>query len=222
MTLSDETVAQLKSMAAEVIILQNKIDALHAEQLPIIQHMISLLEGLGGDVKPRVLFASPVTGKVGDVWGADWFVAVSYGEKYGLQGHYHTGCDLNLPAFRDVGKPVYCAADGELVWYGTVAGWQGKVACVKHRLETGSLLWTRYAHINMLNGLMVGQQVAQGTVLGTIADYTPTGKPEGDHLHYDISHKDLGANPDDWPATSSARVLADYIDPVKWHKARAV
>ena len=221
MTISAESQAQLKAMTAELVGLQNQIDALHVKQLPIMQHMLAILEGMGGDVRPRVLFASPVTGKVGDVFGAEWFAAVGYAEQYGVSGHYHTGVDLNLPAFRDAGRPVYCAADGELVWYSAVQGWQGKVACVKHVLEDGSLVWTRYAHINTVNGLMVGQHIAQGTALGTIADYTPTGKPEGDHLHYDVSRKDLGAAPDDWPATLLARVLVDYVDPVKWHKARA-
>lgn len=170
----------------------------------------------------RVLFASPVTGKVGDVWGGVWFAAVGYAEKYGVAGHYHTGVDLNLPGFLDAGKPVYCAADGELVWYSAVQGWQGKVAVVKHTLEDGQLIWTRYAHIDTLNGLMVGQHIGRGVQLGTIADYTPIGKPEGDHLHYDVSRKDMCEYVDDWPATSLSRVLADYVDPVKWHKARAV
>jgi murein DD-endopeptidase MepM/ murein hydrolase activator NlpD len=187
------------------------------------QHAAAVWSGMGGTgAQPeRVLFASPVTGKVGDVFGPGWFSAVSYAEKYGTLNHYHTGVDLNLPGFADAGKPVYCAADGELVWYSAVSGWQGKVACVRHVLDGGLMVFTRYAHINTLNGLMVGQHIARGVQLGTIADYTPIGKPEGDHLHYDIAYIDLGRKPDDWPGVTLARVTNDYIDPVKWHKARA-
>jgi murein DD-endopeptidase MepM/ murein hydrolase activator NlpD len=222
MTQSDEVKAKLSAILRDMEAESQR----HGAQITAyIQHFQEVWLGMGGDVTPppeRVLFASPVTGKVGDVFGVGWFAAVNFAEKYGALGHYHTGVDENLPGFADAGKPVYCAADGELVWYSAVAGWQGKVACVKHVLEDGQLIWTRYAHIDTLNGLMVGQHITRGTQLGTIADYTPTGKPEGDHLHYDVSHKDLGATPDDWPGNALGRVYADYVDPVKWHKARAV
>lgn len=163
----------------------------------------------GGHDGP-ILFGSPVTGLIepGDnIWGGAWFAATSYAEKY--SGGYHTGYDLNLPGFADAGKPVFAMADGEIVFSGQVAGWQGLVVVIEHPLVDGKPVWTRYAHIKNTLGL---GNVKRGQQIGVIADYTPLNKPEGDHLHVDAARIDLGAKPGDWPGNDLARVIRDYID----------
>lgn len=161
-----------------------------------ISHIVPLtLEGNVTTPPARVLFASPVTGKVGDVFGGDWFIATNYAEYYTAtgKGAYHTGCDLNRPGFADSGAPVYAAADGDVVVSRIVPGWQGVMVVIKHTLEDGRALWTRYAHLK--DPLPTGQtilHVKRGDVIGKIGDYTPVNDPRGDHCHYDVSWHDLG------------------------------
>ena len=168
---------------------------------------------------PRVLFCSPVTGQVetgSNPFGGDWFDATGYAVSYITNGAraYHTGCDLNRPAYADAGANVYAAADGELVFFGTLPGWQGMVLVLQHTLENGSLIWTRYAHITKTTTEKFHKR---GDLIGVIADYGANGPP-GDHLHFDIARIDLGRSPGDWPGQNLARVQRDYIDPVVWLK----
>jgi hypothetical protein len=85
------------------------------------QHAAETWRSMAGDVKPnpeRVLFCSPVTGKIetgANPYGGLWFVTVKYAELYNSSSNtkaYHTGVDLNLPDYKDSGAPVYAAADG--------------------------------------------------------------------------------------------------------------
>ena len=171
---------------------------------------------------PRALFCSPVTGQVetgSNPFGGDWFDATGYAVSYITNGARacHTGCDLNRPAYADAGAPVYAIADGELVFFGTLPGWQGMVLVLQHTLENGSLIWTRYAHIQRANTLFAGELIKRGDLIGVIADYGANGPP-GDHLNFDIARIDLGRSPGDWPGQNLARVQRDYIDPVVWLK----
>lgn len=140
---------------------------------------------------------------------APWFDATGYATLYNGGKAYHTGHDLNLSDYGDSGAAVYAVADGEIVFSGSIGGWQGFVVVVKHTLEDGRLFWTRYAHIRgvMLNGL----RVLRGDLLGYICDYLPAGK-QNDHLHIDGSWKDLGKVPGDWPGLDLARLRVDYFD----------
>jgi len=143
---------------------------------------------------------------------APWFDATGYAALYNNNTAYHTGNDLNLAAFGDSGASVYACADGEIVFAGVVQGWQAQVVVIKHVLEDGRLIWSRYAHIKDVTPIGA---VKRGDLLGHIADYTPAG-PQGDHLHFDLAWIDLGAKPGDWPGLNKARVLTDYVDGCKW------
>jgi murein DD-endopeptidase MepM/ murein hydrolase activator NlpD len=189
------------------------------------QHAADVLVGMGGEgARPeRVLFCSPVTGQIEtgqNVWGGSWFDATGFCTYYTATGKpaYHTGCDLNMPNLADSGRPVYAAAPGEVVFAATVTGWQGDVVCIKHTLEDGSFIWTRYAHIT--RSVQRGQTVARGAVLGTIADYNKDG-PKGDHLHYDVAKIDLSLRPGDWPGLDKVGLVRDYADPAAWHRDRS-
>ena len=172
---------------------------------------------------PRLLFGSPVTGQISTTpnpFGLDWFDATGYCMYYTASGapSYHTGCDLNRPNYQDSGVPVYAAADGIVKLCGQVQGWQGDVVIVEHRLEDGSHVWTRYAHIKQLAAY--NDIVRRGQQIGTIADYNKDG-PKSDHLHFDVALIDLSVKPIDWPGLDKMRLTNSYANPEAWLKARA-
>lgn len=190
-----------------------------------VQHACDVLAGMAGTgAKPpeRLLFCSPVTGKIELLtpWGGDWFDATGYATYYTASGApaYHTGCDLNRPNFADSGASVYAAADGEVVFSGEVKGWQGQVVIIRHRLESGELVWTRYAHVDRA---AQPSHVQRGDMIAVIADYNKDGA-KGDHLHFDIAWLDLGDVPGDWPGLDVERLKRNYIDPDKWLRERQV
>lgn len=165
----------------------------------------------------------PFSWPVGDITRrtlAPWWIAQGYAERYPpIMGRddWHTGVDLNEA--HDVDAPVYAVADGVIVFAGAIKGWQGEIVIIEHTLEDKRLIWSRYAHIDMLIidqwTVYPGQQVKRGELIGHIADYTPYG-PKQDHLHFDLSWHDLGKAPGDWPNTDIARLRVDYVDPIAW------
>jgi hypothetical protein len=52
--MNDETVKQLQGMAEKLIGVQNQIDALRAQQLPLMQDMALILSGMEGEIKPTI------------------------------------------------------------------------------------------------------------------------------------------------------------------------
>lgn len=156
----------------------------------------------------------PFSWPVGDITRrtlAPWWIAQGYAEKYPpIMGRddWHTGVDLNEA--NDVGAVVYAVADGNVVFDGLIKGWQGSVVVIRHTLEDGRLIWSRYAHIfNSVSKF----EIKRGEQIGHIADYTPIG-PKQDHLHFDLAWCDLGKKPGDWPNTDIARLRVDYVDPI--------
>lgn len=203
---------------------QNLLAALEklSADVKAVSDLISTADDTGAPALLRVLFGSPVTGQIetgSNIWGGSWFDATGFCTYYTATGYaaYHTGCDLNMPNYADSGKPVYAAADGVIVFAGVISGWQADVVTMKHVLEDGSTVWTRYAHIHAT--VARGQAVTRGTVIGTIADYNQDG-PKGDHLHFDVALIDLQAKPGDWPGLDKVGLLRDYVDPVKWLTGR--
>jgi len=216
-----------KDQRAELIALFERMAKNNADNdAALIALRDAVFADTADETDTRVLFCSPVTGVVGDVWGLDWFDASPYGKQYGTLKHYHTGVDLNRPAYKDSGANVYAAADGVVRFAGKLADWQGSIIVIEHTLEDSRMVWTRYAHIyrraTIAPELPIerGTIVKRGAVIGVIADYGGDG-PKQDHLHYDVAHIDLGSKPGDWPGTNVNRVTTDYIDPVEWHTLRA-
>jgi len=210
--------AAIEAISQKHYVIENALDAVIMQFENEIKPLV--LAQAGGGIPERVLFCSPVTGKIetgANVFGLDWWDASPYGKQYGDKKHYHTGADLNRPGYKDSGANVYAAADGVIVFVGKVPEWQGDVVVIEHALEDGSKVWTRYAHIHRSLSVVKDTPIKRGDVIGVIADYTPAG-PQGDHLHYDVARIDLGDKPCDWPGLSLERVRADYIDPVTWHK----
>jgi murein DD-endopeptidase MepM/ murein hydrolase activator NlpD len=173
------------------------------------------------EVPPRLLFGWPV-GDNPRPSLLPWWLGMSYAQKYPpIMGRddWHTGIDCNLNIPEDVNAPVYCVANGVVTFAGEVKGWQGEVVTIKHTLEDRRLIWSRYAHIMALPALMLGSTIKRGTLIGNITDYLPKGA-SGDHLHFDLSWKDLGEYPGDWPGTDIERLHIDYVDPVTFIAGR--
>ena len=162
-------------------------------------------------LQPSRLVMSWPTGVIERRQLSPWFDATGYATLYNGGKAYHTGHDLNLSDYGDSGARVVAVADGEIVFAGTVNGWQGEVVVIRHVLEDGRLFWTRYAHIKDVTPIGA---IKRGDLLGYICDYLPVGKVN-DHLHIDGSWKDLGKVPGDWPGLDLARLKVDYFDLMK-------
>lgn len=207
-----------EQIAASTAYLKNALRALD-EATAQVQHAIDVLQVMdpGGIPPARAVFVSPVTGRAGEVFGGDWFIATRYAERYDATGKraVHTGVDLNRPGYRDSGATVYAPYDGEIVVSRAVTGWQGMMVVIRHRLPDGRIIWTRQAHLKGVRGL---GPVVSGEPIGLVGDYTPVNDPRGDHDHYDVARIDLESRPEDWPGDDEARVRRDYLDPVQWHQ----
>ncbi len=136
-----------------------------------------------------------------------WYCAVWHDPTGGLnQGYKHTGIDLNLDKrpWGDVerGYPVHAMADGRISQIGKSDGWLGVV--VIEYAHAGAPIWFRYAHLDVSPWMAVGDTVAPGMVLGTIANWVKN--DGGDHLHLDCSLDAFGWN--EWLSKRK------WIDPV--------
>jgi hypothetical protein len=88
----------------------------------------------------------------------------------------HRGIDIG----GSTGQPIFAVDAGVIVY----AGWNdwgyGNMIMVDHGNGWQSL----YAHLNSI-GVMCGQSVDQGTVIGTLGS---TGNSSGSHLHFELMH----------------------------------
>lgn len=91
----------------------------------------------------------------------------------------HTGIDLGNSG--DTSTPVMAAAAGTVIRAGWHAayGWH---VMISHNMD-GKTITTVYAHMHSSPLVSVGQQVAQGTQLGTMGN---TGNSFGAHLHFEM------------------------------------
>lgn len=154
----------------------------------------------------------------GKLWPGKWFDATGFNVPYPPSMHrldFHPGADLNAPLDADAHAPVYAVANGLVVFAYSLAVW-GKVVVVKHVLEDGRVIWSRYAHLHNITVPAI-KLVARGEQLGTIGNAEGT---QAYHLHFDMAIIDLGKRPGDWPNTDRARLVRDYVDPLKFIQAR--
>jgi hypothetical protein len=91
-----------------------------------------------------------------------------------------------------------------------LGGSWGNVVVVKHLLEDGQAVYSRYGHLDDL-AVAAGDRVARGQQLGIIGRPPPDGAY---HLHFDIATSDiLEDNPGHWPGADGQAVLDNYTDP---------
>jgi hypothetical protein len=142
--------------------------------------------------KPRSLGGSGFVTERND--GDGWYNAQDFGEYDPKVGGYHPGEDWNTEAGgdSDIGEPVYAVANGIVYAKRTSVGeGLGGGIVIKHLLPEGSEVYSVYVHIEPNQSLSVGQVVARGEKIGTIADIKYPA-----HLHFEIRTKPV--NPDDW------------------------
>lgn len=134
---------------------------------------------------PRALRFDPPLGSdhAGLVYNAQKFWEMNE-----RRGGHHTGDDLNgIGGMNtDLGDPVFCAADGLVVYAGESSPGWGKIVVIAHQTPDGRTLQSMYAHlqrIDVTSGALVARGGKVGTV-GTANGYYPA------HLHFEMRASD--------------------------------
>jgi murein DD-endopeptidase MepM/ murein hydrolase activator NlpD len=114
--------------------------------------------------------------------------AQKFWEMNDKRGGHHTGDDLNgIGGMNtDLGDPVFCTADGLVLYAGEPsAGW-GKVVVIGHRTADGKVLHSMYAHLQRIDAKR-GDLISRGGNVGTVGTangYYPA------HLHFEMRSSD--------------------------------
>ena len=98
------------------------------------------------------------------------------------EGAFHSGVDISA----SMGTEVAATADGVIIFADRESGY-GKEILIDH----GAGITTRYGHLSQIY-VVVGQQVAQGQIIGAVGR---TGKTTGPHLHYEVRINQTPVNP---------------------------
>ena len=130
---------------------------------------------------PRALRFDPPLGSdhAGLVYNAQ-----KYWEMNDKRGGHHTGDDLNgIGGMNtDLGDPVFCTADGMVVYAGEPSPGWGKLVVIAHRAADGRTLQSMYAHLHRID-VALGALVPRGGkvgLVGTANGYYPA------HLHFEM------------------------------------
>ena len=104
------------------------------------------------------------------------------------RGGHHTGDDLNgIGGMNtDLGDPVFCAADGRVLYAGESSPGWGKLVVIGHYTVDGKLLQSMYAHLHRID-VAKGDLIARGGKLGLVGTangYYPA------HLHFEMRFSD--------------------------------
>ena len=109
--------------------------------------------------------------------------AGSVSSPYGRRGRrHHDGIDISVP----YGTPVYAAADGEVVYVGSLRGY-GRMVIVQH----GRGFVTVYAH-NSRHAVTKGARVRRGDLLASVGR---TGRTTGVVLHFEVRKDNVAYDP---------------------------
>jgi murein DD-endopeptidase MepM/ murein hydrolase activator NlpD len=156
---------QRKSLETHLSELQKESDKVQAQ-----------LQGGAG------LPAGPITGGSGRfIWPVNGPITAPFCERRAWEA-CHPGMDIGVPT----GTPIRAADGGRVAIAGWVGGY-GNYTCIQH---TASLS-TCYGHQSVLK-VQVGQQVAQGDVIGLSGS---TGHSTGPHLHFEVRINGAVTNP---------------------------
>jgi hypothetical protein len=140
------------------------------------------------------------------------------GMEYILSGRtaFHTGDDLNIPGYADIGEPVRSPTVGVVTYadYVPNSTW-GNVLVIRLDMAGDSFFYTRFGHLNSIE-VKPGETVFPGQIVAYVGN---VGMPTSPHLHWDITKENdplLGNSPLNWPWEDKAFVMAHYIDPGKF------
>jgi murein DD-endopeptidase MepM/ murein hydrolase activator NlpD len=125
---------------------------------------------------------------MGTEHGGFVYNAQKFWEMNEKRGGHHTGDDLNgIGGMNtDLGDPVFCTADGLVLYAGEASPGWGKLVVVAHRTRDGNVLHSMYAHLNRID-VSAGNLIARGGRVGTVGTangYYPA------HLHFEIRASD--------------------------------
>lgn len=104
------------------------------------------------------------------------------------RGGHHTGDDLNGIGWMntDLGDPIFCTADGLVIYTGEPSPGWGKIVVVAHKAADGRPLHSMYAHLDRID-VTAGELVERGRKIGTVGTangYYPA------HLHFEMRTSD--------------------------------
>lgn len=130
---------------------------------------------------PRALRFDP---PLGSDHGGLVYNAQKFWEMNDKRGGHHTGDDLNGVGGMntDLGDPVFCTADGLVVYASEPSPGWGKLVVIAHRTADGRPLQSLYAHLRRID-VAVGALVPRGGkvgIVGTANGYYPA------HLHFEM------------------------------------
>jgi murein DD-endopeptidase MepM/ murein hydrolase activator NlpD len=125
---------------------------------------------------------------LGSEHGALTYNAQKFWEMNDKRGGRHTGDDLNGIGGMDtdLGDPVFCVADGLVLYTGEPSPGWGKLVVIAHRTADGRVVHSMYAHLLRID-VARGSLVARGGKLGTVGTangYYPA------HLHFEMRASD--------------------------------
>lgn len=114
--------------------------------------------------------------------------AQKFWEMNDKRGGHHTGDDLNgIGGMNtDLGDPVFCTADGLVLYTGEPSPGWGKIVVIAHKAADGRTLHSMYAHLHRID-VSIGALVPRGGkvgIVGTANGYYPA------HLHFEMRSSD--------------------------------
>lgn len=114
--------------------------------------------------------------------------AQKFWEMNDKRGGHHTGDDLNgIGGMNtDLGDPVFCTADGLVLYTGEPSPGWGKIVVIAHKAADGRTLHSMYAHLHRID-VSLGALVPRGGkvgIVGTANGYYPA------HLHFEMRNSD--------------------------------
>jgi murein DD-endopeptidase MepM/ murein hydrolase activator NlpD len=139
------------------------------------------------------------------IGGFNWYVAYDVIDP----GYWnHTGEDWNGACGGDTdrGQPVYAVSAGRVVYAGYIPNEWGNVILIVHRLSSGEIVYTQYAHLERIE-VSAGTEVNRRQLIGTI------GKGANNysaHLHFEVRRTTIGAG--NWPNNKNT-IENQYYDP---------
>ena len=121
---------------------------------------------------------------LGSEHGGLVYNAQKFWEMNDKRGGHHTGDDLNgIGGMNtDLGDPVFCTADGLVLYAGEPSPGWGKLVVIAHKTPDGRTLHSMYAHLHRIDvspGALVPRGGKVGSV-GTANGYYPA------HLHFEM------------------------------------
>ena len=114
--------------------------------------------------------------------------AQKFWEMNAQRGGHHTGDDLNgIGGMNtDLGDPVFCTADGRVIYAGEPSPGWGKLVVIAHRAADGRPLHSMYAHLQRID-VAPGALVPRGGKVGAVG--TANGSYPA-HLHFEMRISD--------------------------------